>query len=174
MAGQDVQAVHARKIIVWVARIISYLVYFYVIVVEIILILGFFLLLFGANPSAGFTEWAYRNLDRVMEPFRGIFTPIQLGTTSGDVEAVFDTSVLFAMIVYGIVAMLFSGLIAWLSRRLRYLEAAEDEAERREQQERLAAEIRASNAMPVTPTAPVNPQAPVNPPAPPLPPPPPT
>jgi hypothetical protein len=63
------------------------------VVVQIILIIGFFLLLFGANPSAGFTQWAYRNLDRVMEPFRGIFTPIQLGTTSGNVEAVFDCSV---------------------------------------------------------------------------------
>jgi hypothetical protein len=60
-----------------------------------------------------------------MEPFRGIFTPIQLGTTSGNVEAVFDTSVLFAMIVYGIIAMVLSALTRWLSQRLRYLEAAE-------------------------------------------------
>jgi hypothetical protein len=133
MTDPPVSAVHARKVAVWVARALSYLVYFYLIAVEIILVLGFFLLLFGANPSAGFTEWAYRNLDRVMEPFRGIFTPIQLGTTSGNVEAVFETSVLFAMIVYGIVALVFSGLISWLSERLRHLEAAEADAERREQ-----------------------------------------
>ncbi len=128
----------------WVARVISYLIYFYVIVVEIILVIGFFLLLFGANPSAGFTEWAYRNLDRVMEPFRGIFTPIQLGTTSGNVNAVFDTSVLFAMIIYGIVAMVLSALTRWLSQRLRYLDAAEAEAERREQQAQAAAATQAS------------------------------
>ena len=123
----------------WVARVITYLIYFYVVVAEIILVIGFFLLLFGANPSAGFTEWAYRNLDRVMEPFRGIFTPIQLGTTSGNVEAVFDTSVLFAMIIYAIVALVLSAFTRWLAQRLRYLNAAEAEAERREQQEQAAA-----------------------------------
>ena len=39
-----------------------------------------------------------------MERFRGIFTPIELGLTGNDVEAVLDTSVLFAMLVYGIFA----------------------------------------------------------------------
>ena len=132
----------------WVARVVSYLVYFYLIVVEIILIIGFFLLLFGANPSAGFTQWAYRNLDRVMEPFRGIFTPIQLGTTSGNVDAVFDTSVLFAMIVYGILALVLGALTRWLSQRLRYLDAAEADAERRERQQQLLAGMEASGAGP--------------------------
>ena len=139
MASQNLDLLRVRKGFVLATRVVSYLIYFYVVVVEIILIIGFFLLLFGANPSAGFTQWAYRNLDRVMEPFRGIFTPIQLGTTSGNVEAVFDTSVLFAMIVYLIIGMLLSALTRWLSQRLRYLDAAEAEAERREQQERAAA-----------------------------------
>ena len=151
MAFQNLEALRLRKGFVLATRVISYLIYFYVIVVEIILLIGFFLLLFGANPSAGFTEWAYRNLDRVMEPFRGIFTPIQLGTTSGNVEAVLDTSVLFAMIVYGIVAMLLGALTRWLSQRLRYLDAAEADAERREQQER-AADLQASSVTPSTST----------------------
>ena len=99
-------------------------------------------LLFGANPTAGFTQWAYRNLDRVMAPFRGIFAPIELGTTSADVDAVFDTSVLFAMIVYGIVALVLSALTRWLSQRLRYLYAAEQ----RERQEQADEEMRASLA----------------------------
>ena len=149
MAGQSLELLRVRKGFVLVARVVSYLIYFYVIVVEIILLIGFFLLLFGANPSAGFTQWAYRNLDRVMAPFRGIFTPIQLGTTSGNVEAVFDTSVLFAMIVYGILAMLLGALTRWVSQRLRYLDAAEAEAERREQQER-AADLQASSVTPST------------------------
>ena len=87
MAFQHLDVLRLRKGFVLATRVVSYLIYFYVIVVEIILIIGFFLLLFGANPSAGFTQWAYRNLDRVMEPFRGIFTPIQLGTTSGNVDS---------------------------------------------------------------------------------------
>lgn len=163
MADQHLGVLRARKGVAWVARVISYLVYFYVIVVEIILVIGFFLLLFGANPSAGFTEWAYRNLDRVMEPFRGIFTPIQLGTTSGNVDAVFDTSVLFAMIIYGIVALLLSGFIAWLSQRLRFLSAAEADAERRERQEQMVTERQAARAATATP-APTAPEATTNPP----------
>ncbi len=133
MPLEQLDVLRVRKGFVLATRVVTYLIYVYVVVVEIILIIGFFLLLFGANPSAGFTQWAYRNLDRVMEPFRGIFTPIQLGTTSGNVDAVLDTSVLFAMIVYLIIGMLLSGLIRWLSQRLRYLDAAEAD-QRREQQ----------------------------------------
>jgi uncharacterized protein YggT (Ycf19 family) len=129
-----------RKVVLTIARVLSSLVYVYLIVVEIILLMGFVLLLFGANPSAGFTEWVYRNLDRVMEPFRGIFTPVELGVGGSDVASIFETSVLFAMIVYGILALVFSGVIAWLSGRLNQIETAETERERRaEYQERLAA-----------------------------------
>jgi uncharacterized protein YggT (Ycf19 family) len=124
------KGLNERKAVVWTVRAISYLLYAYLIVVEIILVIGFFLLLFGANPTAGFTQWAYRNLERVMEPFRGIFPPIELGTTGNDVPAIFDTSVLFAMIIYGIVALLISALIGWLSGRLEQIHAAEGELAR--------------------------------------------
>jgi hypothetical protein len=154
MAGQDLELIRARKIVVWVARVITYLIYFFVIVAEIILVIGFFLLLFGANPTAGFTQWAYRNLDRVMAPFRGIFAPIELGTTSADVDAVFDTSVLFAMIVYGILALVLSALTRWLSQRLRALYAAEQ----RELQEQADEEMRASLAALATTDTTVPPQ----------------
>lgn len=130
MVDKNSRALSERKATLWIVRAISYLVYFYLIVVEIILLIGFFLLLFGANPSAGFTQWAYRNLDRVMEPFRGIFTPIQLGSTSGDVAAVLDTSVIFAMIIYGILALALSALISWLSSRLSKIESAEQDIAR--------------------------------------------
>jgi len=140
MITTESKALSERKAIVWTLRAVSYLVYFYLIVVEIILLIGFFLLLFGANPTAGFTQWAYRNLDRVMDPFRGIFSPIELGTTGNDVAATFDTSVLFAMIIYGIVALLFSVLIGWLSGRLDQIHAAEDELARQAEAERLQAE----------------------------------
>ena len=96
-----------------IARALSYLVYGFVVVALIILVLGFFLLLFGANPEAPFAQWVYRSLERVMAPFRGIFEPVQL---HGD--SVLDTSVLFAMIVYGISGLLLRGLIDWLTERL--------------------------------------------------------
>jgi hypothetical protein len=130
MITAESKGLSERKAIVWTGRAISYLLYAYLIVVEIILVSGFFLLLFGANPTAGFTQWAYRNLERVMEPFRGIFPPIELGTTGNDVPAIFDTSVLFAMIIYGIIALMISVLIGWLSGRLDQIHAAEHELAR--------------------------------------------
>ena len=101
-----------------IARALTYLIYGFVIIVLIILTLGFFLLLFGANPQADFAEWVYRSLNRVMAPFRGMFEAIPL-----DGRSVLDTSVLFAMIIYGIVAMLLHALITWLTDRLYYARA---------------------------------------------------
>jgi uncharacterized protein YggT (Ycf19 family) len=104
---------NARVGIVRTAQILTYFVYGFTIVALVILVLGFFLLLFGANPDAPFAAWVYRSLERVMAPFRGIFEPVPL---NGD--SVLDTSVLFAMIVYGIAALFLSALIDWLSQRL--------------------------------------------------------
>ena len=107
------------------ARGLTYLLYVYVLIVEAVLLLGFLLLLVGANPSAGFTRWAYRNLEAAMEPFRGIFASIQIGVTGNDVPAVLDTSILFAMIVYGVVAIGLSALIEWLTNRIARMDRLE-------------------------------------------------
>lgn len=121
---------------IWIARAVSYLVYAYLLVVEAILLIGFLLLLFGANPSSSFVEWAYRNLERAMRPFRGIFAPVEIGIAGNDVEAIFDTSIMFAMIMYAIVAIAVSALIAWLTSRIGRvdrevaLEAAQDQHQR--------------------------------------------
>jgi uncharacterized protein YggT (Ycf19 family) len=96
-----------------IARALTYLVYAWVVVALAILVLGFFLQLFGANPDAPFAEWVYRSLTRVMAPFRGLFEPLAL-----DGKSVLDTSILFAILVYGIVAMGLHALIGWLSDRL--------------------------------------------------------
>jgi uncharacterized protein YggT (Ycf19 family) len=96
-----------------VARVLVYLVYFWVVLSIVILVMGFFLLLFGANPDASFAEWTYRALDRVMKPFRGLFESIDLSGNS-----VLDTSVLFAMIVYGMLALALRALIDWLTYRI--------------------------------------------------------
>lgn len=120
-----------RRIALMVAKAISYVVYFYVVVVEVILLLGFLLLLLGANSSSGFVEWVYRSLERAMNPFRGIFEPVYLGTIgSSEVESVFATSVVFAMIVYGIVALVIGSLLDWLTSRVNRLDAEDREARR--------------------------------------------
>jgi hypothetical protein len=96
-----------------VGRAVVYLVYFWVVLSIAVLVMGFFLLLFGANPDAAFAEWTYRALDRVMKPFRGLFESVDLSGNS-----VLDTSVLFAMIVYSMLALALRALIDWLTYRI--------------------------------------------------------
>jgi uncharacterized protein YggT (Ycf19 family) len=122
-----------------VARGLVYLVYFWVMLSIAILVMGFFLLLFGANPDASFAEWVYRALDRVMKPFRGIFQSVDLSGNS-----VLDVSVVFAMIVYGMLALALRALIDWLTYRIVLVQ-------------RGAALAAPTQAPPVAATAPVSP-----------------
>jgi uncharacterized protein YggT (Ycf19 family) len=95
------------------ARALTYPVYAFVVVALVMLVFGFFLLLFGANLDAAFAEWVYRGLTRVMAPFRGLFDPVPL-----DGRSVLDVSLLFAMIVYGLAAILLHALIKSLTDRI--------------------------------------------------------
>jgi uncharacterized protein YggT (Ycf19 family) len=117
--------------LVRVGRVLTYLVYAFVLFTLVILLLGFFLLLFGANPDVPFAEWVYRGLDRVMAPFRGLFKSVELNGNS-----VLDTSVLFAMIVYGIVGMALSALIHWLTAKQLELQRKRALAEAAKPEER--------------------------------------
>jgi hypothetical protein len=63
------------------ARALTYLVYAFVLVAIVVLLFGFFLLPFGANPDAPF-------------------------------------AILFAMIVYGLAALVLRALIEWLTDRI--------------------------------------------------------
>ena len=157
----NVEHLHAtRRVLLQVIRGIGYFFYFYVVVVLIVLTMGFFLLLFGANPTSSFVEWVYRSMERAMEPFRGIFTPIDLGTTAGgEVNAVLDTSVLFAMIIYGILAVVGQQVVAWLTSRINRLDWEDAEYQQRMALERTAMALQAQQmaqpgAMTGTPTAP--------------------
>jgi uncharacterized protein YggT (Ycf19 family) len=108
-----------------IARVVVWLVYAWVVVSLVLLFLAFILLLFGANPNAEFAAWVYRSVERAMAPFRGIFEPIPI---TG--ESVFDTSVLFAMIVYCLVAMFLKAAIDWLTDRIGQRRQRLDESAR--------------------------------------------
>jgi hypothetical protein len=101
-----------------VSRAVVYLLYFFVLLALVILTLGFFLLVLGANPDAAFAEWTYRSLDKVMAPFRGLFEPVDLSGRS-----VLDPSIIFAMVVYAILGMALRALIDWLTYRMRLTES---------------------------------------------------
>ncbi|MET0326818.1 MAG: YggT family protein [Ilumatobacteraceae bacterium] len=97
-----------------IGKVIVWLVYALVLLTAILLTLAFFLRLAGANPDSGFVEWVYRSTERAMEPFRGIFPTHDINGSS-----VLDTSLLFAAVVYFVVALLIDILLRWITQRLR-------------------------------------------------------
>jgi hypothetical protein len=119
-AGEDTK--------LWLLRAAKGLVVFVyaVVLIDLVLLtLGFFLRLFGASTEASFTRWVYRAVERIMEPFRGIFPARQLSD-----QAVLDTSLLFAMIVYAIAALAFHALIVWLTDKIVALRRRQRVAQR--------------------------------------------
>ncbi len=96
-----------------ISRALILFVYGFAIACIVILAMAFFLQLFNANTTAPFVDWVYRAAKRIMQPFRGIFPSIE-----GEQGSVFDVSMLFAMFMYGLLALGMHGLIAWIDRKI--------------------------------------------------------
>jgi uncharacterized protein YggT (Ycf19 family) len=94
-----------------VGRAIVLIAYALALAATIIATIAFVLKLFGANPHAPFAQWVYRSTDPIMEPFRGIFPNRRL-----DHRSVFDVSLLFAVIVYSLFALVVGELVAFFDR----------------------------------------------------------
>lgn len=124
----EMTSLRRQSTTIMIARVVSYIAYVWVILSLVILAFGFLLLLLGANPDAGFTQWVYRHLTDTMEPFRGIF-PQQTITDASTL----DVSVLFAMFVYSLIALGVRSVIdALTNRRDRLAQRIErDEREQR-------------------------------------------
>ena len=106
---------HARRVgpVYRISRGLILFVYGFAIVCIVILAMAFFLQLFNANTTAPFVDWVYRAAKRIMEPFRGIFPSVE-----GEQGSVFDVSMLFAMFMYGLLALAANGLVAWIDRKI--------------------------------------------------------
>ena len=94
----------------WVTRTVAGLINFFLALVEIFLGLRVILRLFAANPHNGFVQWIYDSSTTLMDPFRGIFHSLVIGTNH-----VVDFSAIFAMVVYGLIALAFAALVSWLN-----------------------------------------------------------
>jgi uncharacterized protein YggT (Ycf19 family) len=94
----------------WVTRIVAGLINFFLALVEIFLGLRVILRLFGANPDNSFVQFIYSSSSTLMEPFRGIFPTVTISNNH-----VIDFSALFAMVVYGLIALAFAALVSWLN-----------------------------------------------------------
>ena len=100
------------RTVAWgIGRAIVWFVYAFALVAIVIASLAFVLQLFGADPSSGFAQWVYRSASRVTAPFRGIFPSHVNG------NSVLDVSLLFAIIMYALFALLVSAAIDWIDRR---------------------------------------------------------
>lgn len=91
------------------SKIISALLYLWVVFGVIVLLLRVFLLAFSANMSAGFSRFVMDTSTDYLEPFRGIFVGRSIGETG-----YFDISALFAIIVYLFLAWGFYGLMEYI------------------------------------------------------------
>ncbi len=95
------------------ARVLTYIVYAFMLVAVVFLSVGFFLLLFGANPNVGFTQFVYKVSAEFLQPFRGIFPAHQVGETG-----YFSTSALFAIIIYILLALGINSLITYITAKM--------------------------------------------------------
>src|SRR4051794_28597807 len=95
------------------ARVIVLVIYAILMTYVVILLIAFFLQLFGASPTASFVDWIYTATARIMQPFRGMF-PIQQVTS----KSVFNGSLLFAVVIYWLLALLLHAVVDWLSDRI--------------------------------------------------------
>lgn len=93
-----------------VARVLTYLVYFFSVTAIVFLSIGFVLLLFGANTDTAFVRFVYHIAAEFLQPFRGIFPPKQITDTS-----YFSASGLFAIVMYSFFAAAIHGLINWIT-----------------------------------------------------------
>lgn len=101
-------------LMVLAARALVLVIYTVVLVTFAILALGFFLHLAGASGEASFVEWVYRNTERAMEPFRGMFPIERL-----DDRSTFDPSLLFAAAFYGFFAIGLHAVVNYLTNLAR-------------------------------------------------------
>jgi len=92
-----------------VTRLVGGLINFFLVLVEVFLGLRILLRFFAANPNNGFVQWVYESSSVLLEPFRGIFPTRVIGDNN-----VVDFSAIFAMIVYGLLALAFAALMSYL------------------------------------------------------------
>lgn len=120
----------SKLIIIKIARALIYLLYAWLVIATVFLLLGFILLLLGANPSTPFVEFVYKVAANFLAPFRGMFPPTQISDSS-----YFSAAGLFAIIFYSICAFFIHALIDWITLKLRKNEI---ELERVAYEQRLA------------------------------------
>ncbi len=95
------------------SKVVTWFLYFYILIGIISLVFHIFLLLFSANQTAGFYQFIGRVSAQYLEPFRGIFPPQPAGQTG-----YLDVSALFAILVYLLVLWAIHSLINYVQNKI--------------------------------------------------------
>jgi hypothetical protein len=112
MAKQS-EPIDTKLVFIKISRAISYLVYGYSLVASVFLGITFFLLLFSANATTPFVKFMYQTSAAFLGPFRDIF-PVRSINQTG----YFSPSILFAIIMYMILALCMNALINYVTLRM--------------------------------------------------------
>jgi uncharacterized protein YggT (Ycf19 family) len=108
----------AMVLSLWIARALVWLMYAFAGVATVLLAIAFFLQLTGANPSAPFAAWVYRSSDVLLKPFRALYPTERLH----DAQSELNLSLLFAIFMYGLFALVVAAVVGWFDRWIRALE----------------------------------------------------
>jgi uncharacterized protein YggT (Ycf19 family) len=108
----------AMVLSLWIGRALVWLVYAFAGVATVLLAIAFFLQLTGANPSAPFAAWVYRSSDVLLKPFRALYPTERLH----DAQSELNLSLLFAIFMYGLFAIVVAAVVGWFDRWIRALE----------------------------------------------------
>ncbi len=141
-----------KRWILWVSKLFVLVVYLVLVAYAVIAGMAFVLKLLGADPTSDFADWVYRAAANITEPFRGIFP-----TTPITSRSEFDASLLFAALIYIVLAVALHALIDWLAREIAGVDRAQVRAEREAalaQQEQALATLAYEPAAAGTSTAP--------------------
>jgi len=107
MSATRIRAGSRESVGSWISRVVMFVFG----VVELLLLVRFFLLLVGANTQTGFVQWIHDLSGIFMAPFNAI---LGIQTING---AVFEWSALVAIVVYAVIAWLIVALIRALTPR---------------------------------------------------------
>ena len=110
------------------SKIISWLMYIWVMIGVVALGLRVFLLAFSANTATGFANFVMEVSGDYLRPFRGIFELREIGETG-----YLDVSAIFAIIIYLFIAWGFKSLVEYVQDKIDTSKRQQKEAQIREE-----------------------------------------
>lgn len=116
-AGGDRVALRAEEGLLVLGRIVAWLAYAWLVLVDVLLVFRVVLLAFGANPEAQFFKFVVTTTADVMAPFRGLFPPHALNATG-----YLDVSALFAILVYTLLVFFVGWVVDVMTWKLRSIQ----------------------------------------------------